>query len=173
MIKKLKTGTKQSEKADENAQVRLTVEKIIADISERGDLAVREYAQKFDKFVPESFLLSHEEIEDCIGSLPEQVLADIKFAQAQVRRFAQIQKMTLRDVEVETLPGVVLGHKNIPVESVGCYIPGGKYPLVASAHMSVLTAKVAGVKRIVACAPPPQWSALPRNCRRNALGWGR
>lgn len=161
MIKKLKTGTKQSEKADENAQVRLTVEKIIADISERGDLAVREYAQKFDKFVPESFLLSHEEIEDCIGSLPEQVLADIKFAQAQVRRFAQIQKMTLRDVEVETLPGVVLGHKNIPVESVGCYIPGGKYPLVASAHMSVLTAKVAGVKRIVACAPPHNGRPCP------------
>lgn len=154
MIQQLKTGARKAQRAADNAQVRATVEAIINDIEARGDVAVREYAVKFDKFAPEAFRLTEAEIAACIASLPQQALDDIKFAQAQIRRFAQIQKATLRDVEIETLPGVVLGHRNIPMNSVGCYIPGGKYPLIASAHMSVLTAKVAGVKRIVACAPP-------------------
>jgi sulfopropanediol 3-dehydrogenase len=135
-------------------QVRSTVEKIIADVAERGDAAVREYSKYFDKWDPASFRLTDDEIAACVATLSEREIADIKFAQQQVRRFAEIQKAALRDVEVETLPGVILGHKNIPVNSVGCYIPGGKYPLLASAHMSVLTAKVAGVKRVVAVAPP-------------------
>lgn len=154
MSQQLKTGARKAERAADSAQVRAVVEAMIADIEARGDAAVREYSEKFDKFKPESFLLTPVQIEACIASLPKQALEDIKFAQAQIRRFAQIQKMSLRDVEVETLPGVVLGHRNIPLNSVGCYIPGGKYPLIASAHMSVLTAKVAGVKRIIACAPP-------------------
>jgi sulfopropanediol 3-dehydrogenase len=135
-------------------QVRSTVEKIIADVAARGDAAVREYSKHFDKWEPASFRLTDDEIAACVATLSEREIADIKFAQQQVRRFAEIQKAALRDVEVETLPGVILGHKNIPVNSVGCYIPGGKYPLLASAHMSVLTAKVAGVKRVVAVAPP-------------------
>ncbi|WP_075790948.1 histidinol dehydrogenase [Massilia putida] len=154
MIKYLKKGKSVEAKAEINAQVRTTVENIIADIEARGEQAVREYSEKFDKWNPPSLRLSQEEIQGCIDSLSPQALEDIKFAQAQIRRFAQVQLLSLRDVEVETLPGVVLGHKNIPVNSVGCYIPGGKYPLLASAHMSVLTAKVAGVKRVIACAPP-------------------
>ena len=154
MIKYLKKGKSVEAKAEINAQVRTTVENIIADIEARGEQAVREYSEKFDKWNPPALRLSQEEIQACIDSLSPQALEDIKFAQAQIRRFAQVQLLSLRDVEVETLPGVVLGHKNIPVNSVGCYIPGGKYPLLASAHMSVLTAKVAGVKRVIACAPP-------------------
>jgi sulfopropanediol 3-dehydrogenase len=154
MIEYIKAGQSAQVKADNNAQVRATVETIIADIETRGEDAVREYSERFDKWNPESFRLSDEAIQACIDSLSPQAIEDIKFAQAQIRRFAQIQLLSLRDVEVETLPGVVLGHKNIPVNSVGCYIPGGKYPLLASAHMSVLTAKVAGVKRVIACAPP-------------------
>lgn len=154
MIRRLKTSKPVEAKAEIATQVRETVEKIIADISARGDSAVREYSERFDKWSPQSFRLSSEEIAVCIGQLSKTEIEDIRFAQAQVRRFAEIQKSALKDVEVETLPGVVLGHKNLPVNSVGCYVPGGKYPLVASAHMSVLTAKVAGVKRVVAVAPP-------------------
>jgi sulfopropanediol 3-dehydrogenase len=154
MIRILKSSKPVEAKAEIAVQVRATVEGIIKDISERGDAAVRDYSEKFDKWAPEAFRLSDAQIQACIAELSEQNLKDIKFAQAQIRRFAEIQMLGLRDVEVETLPGVVLGHKNIPVNSVGCYIPGGKYPLVASAHMSVLTAKVAGVKRVVAVAPP-------------------
>ncbi len=154
MIKHLKTGQSAQNKASNNAQVRATVEGILADIEARGDAAVRAYSQKFDKWSPENFRLSPSEIDACIAELTPQQLADIRFAQAQIRRFAQIQKSSMHDVEIETLPGVVLGHRNIPMNSVGCYIPGGKYPLIASAHMSVLTAKVAGVKRVIACAPP-------------------
>ncbi|WP_437883929.1 histidinol dehydrogenase [Pseudomonas sp. LRF_L74] len=154
MIKYLKKGKPAEVKAELNNQVRSTVEQIIRAVEERGEAAVREYSEKFDKWNPPSLRLSAEEIQACIDSLSPQAIEDIKFAQAQIRRFAQVQLMSLRDVEVETLPGVVLGHKNIPVNSVGCYIPGGKYPLLASAHMSVLTAKVAGVKRVIACAPP-------------------
>jgi sulfopropanediol 3-dehydrogenase len=154
MIKYLKKGRSAEQKVQLSGQVRATVEQIIADVELRGDAAVREYSEKFDKWSPPSFRLSRDEIEACITSLAPQAFADIKFAQEQIRRFATIQRASLQDVEVETLPGVILGHRNIPMQSVGCYIPGGKYPLIASAHMSVLTAKVAGVKRVVACAPP-------------------
>ncbi len=154
MIKYLKKGKSVEAKAEIDTQVRTTVEGIIADIERRGEAAVRSYSEKFDQWNPASFRLTPDEIQACIDSLDPQAIADIAFAQAQIKRFAQIQLMSLRDVEVETLPGVILGHKNIPVNSVGCYIPGGKYPLLASAHMSVLTAKVAGVKRVIACAPP-------------------
>jgi sulfopropanediol 3-dehydrogenase len=154
MIRQIKKGKAPQAKLDASAQVQATVQSIIADIEQRGEAAVREYSQKFDKWDPKSFRLSKAEIDSCIDSLTPRARADIEFAQAQIRRFAQIQLSTLRDVEVETLPGVVLGHRNIPMKSVGCYIPGGKYPLIASAHMSVLTAKVAGVDRVIACAPP-------------------
>jgi sulfopropanediol 3-dehydrogenase len=161
MIKYIKQGQSVAVKAEMNAQVRTTVENILAAIETRGDAAVREYSEKFDKWSPESFRLSAEQIEAAIAAVPASTLEDIRFAQAQIRRFAQIQKSTMHDVEIETLPGVVLGHKNIPVNSVGCYIPGGKYPLIASAHMSVLTAKVAGVKRVIACAPPFNGAPCP------------
>ena len=154
MIKHLKKGKSVEAKAEIDSQVRSTVEGIIADVEQRGDAAVRMYSGKFDKWNPPSLRLSEAEIQACIASIGRQAIEDIRFAQAQIRRFAQIQMLSLRDVEIETLPGVVLGHKNIPVNSVGCYVPGGKYPMVASAHMSVLTAKVAGVKRVIACAPP-------------------
>ena len=154
MIKTIKSGISAEAAAGMDAKVKATVEQILEDIERRGDKAVCELSDKFDSWSPERFRLSDEEIAACVERLPEQTLQDIEFAQAQIRRFAQIQKAALRDVEEETLPGVYLGHKNIPVGSVGCYIPGGKYPMVASAHMSVLTAKVAGVKRVIACAPP-------------------
>jgi sulfopropanediol 3-dehydrogenase len=153
-MKILKHGISQTVAQDADAKVRATVEQIIADIGARGDAAVRDLSAKFDAWAPLSFRLSPTEIEQIIASLPRQVISDIQFAQAQVRNFARHQRDALRDIEVETLPGVILGHKNIPVNSVGCYIPGGRYPMVASAHMSVVTAKVAGVKRVVACTPP-------------------
>ncbi len=156
MIKTIKSGINAETAADFDAKVKTTVEGILADIQERGDAAVRELSGKFDKWEPEQFRLTEEQIKACIARLPASTIDDIKFAQTQIRRFAEIQKAALRDVEEETLPGVILGHKNIPVNSVGCYVPGGKYPMVASAHMSVLTAKVAGVERVVACAPPHQ-----------------
>jgi sulfopropanediol 3-dehydrogenase len=156
MARYLKTGIEQAQSKAADAKVRATVEKILDDVRQRGDAAVRELSERFDNWSPPSFRLSQAEIEGCIASLPQQTIDDIKFAQTQVRNFAQIQRNALQDVEVETLPGVTLGHKNIPVNSVGCYVPGGRYPMVASAHMSVLTAKVAGVKRVVACTPPIQ-----------------
>ncbi|GAC09337.1 histidinol dehydrogenase [Paraglaciecola chathamensis] len=154
MIKHLKKGKQEDEKAIDNQKVKTIVENIISDIEQRGDAAVSEYSGQFDKWTPESFRLSKEEINACYEQLSEQEISDIKWAQKQVRNFATIQRESMKDVEVETLPGVVLGHKNIPVDSVGCYVPGGKYPLVASAHMSIVTAKVAGVKRVVAATPP-------------------
>lgn len=154
MIRKLKDGIDVDIAAENDAKVRKIVEDILADIAARGDAAVKDYAKKFDNFEGDTFRLSREQIDACYDRLDQQVIDDIKFAQEQVGNFARIQKAALQDVEVETLPGVVLGHKNVPVRSVGCYIPGGKYPLVASAHMSVVTAKVAGVKRVIACAPP-------------------
>jgi sulfopropanediol 3-dehydrogenase len=157
----LKKGISAEDDAADLAKVRGTVEEILADIEKRGDVAVRALSKKFDNWNPKDFKLSKAEIDACVKSLPKQVIEDIKFAQAQIRNFAQIQRDSLRDVEVETLPGVVLGHKNIPVNSVGCYVPGGKYPMVASAHMSIVTAKVAGVKRIIACAPPYKGSPHP------------
>ncbi|AMO24111.1 histidinol dehydrogenase [Ramlibacter solisilvae] len=161
MIQVIKSGQSAQAKATNQAQVRATVEGILADIEARGDTAVREYSEKFDKWAPATFRLTPAQIDQCIASLPQRTIADIKFAQAQIRRFAEIQKASMHDVEVETLPGVVLGHRNIPVNSVGCYIPGGKYPLIASAHMSVLTAKVAGVKRVIAAAPPFEGKPCP------------
>ena len=154
MIKVIKSGISAEAAADMDARVKHTVEGILADIEKRGDAAVRELSEKFDNWSPESFRLSDAEIQAAVDRLPAQTIDDIRFAQAQIRKFAEIQKAALKDVEEETFPGVILGHKNIPVNSVGCYIPGGKYPMVASAHMSVLTAKVAGVKRVIACAPP-------------------
>ena len=154
MIRTLKRGATEEEKFAADRQVRQTVETILDDIMRRGDAAVRELSVKFDKWEPKEFRLSAAEVQALIDSLPTQVIDDIKFAQAQIRRFAEVQRAALRDVEVETLPGVRLGHRNIPVASVGCYVPGGRYPMVASAHMSVLTAKVAGVKRVAACTPP-------------------
>ena len=154
MIKVIKSGISEEAAADMGAKVKAIVEGVLKDIETRGDTAVRELSQKFDKWSPDSFRLSDDEIQAAIARLPEQTISDIEFAQTQIRNFAEIQKASMHEVEEETLPGVFLGHKNIPVNSVGCYIPGGKYPMVASAHMSVLTAKVAGVKRIIACAPP-------------------
>jgi len=161
MARWLKTGISAGEKADADAKVRGIVEGLLADIAARGDAAVREYSQKFDKWDRADYRLTDKEIQACLDQLTGQDLADIRFAQAQVRNFAEHQKAALRDIEVETLPGVVLGHKNIPVNSVGCYVPGGKYPLLASAHMSVVTAKVAGVPRIVTCAPPFEGKPAP------------
>ena len=137
-----------------DAKVRETVESILADIDARKDQAVKDLSKKFDEWAPADFKLSAHEIERAIAQVPQRDLDDIKFAQAQVRNFAQKQKETMHDLEVETLPGVVLGHRHIPVNSIGCYVPGGRYPMVASAHMSIVTAKVAGVERIIACAPP-------------------
>ena len=154
MIRRLKAGPSAEESLAAGAQVRETVEAILADVAERGDTAVRECSERFDRWAPASFRLSAAEIEAAVASLPPETITDIEFAQAQIRSFALHQREALRDVEVETLPGVVLGHKNLPVNSVGCYVPGGRYPMVASAHMSVVTAKAAGVGRIVACAPP-------------------
>src|SRR5467141_3654777 len=154
MIRHLKSGQSAEAKAESSAQVRTTVEAILSDIAARGESAVREYSEKFDKWSPPSFKLSEGEIAECVRALPSGVVDDIKFAQTQIRNFALTQRAALQDVEVQTLPGVVLGHKNIPVNSVGCYVPGGRYPMVASAHMSVVTAKAAGVKRIIASAPP-------------------
>ena len=154
MIKVIKSGISAEAVADMDAQVKATVETTLKDIETRGDAAVRELSEKFDNWSPESFRLSDDEIAACVARLPERTIDDIKFAQSQIRKFAEIQKAALQEVEHETFPGVVLGHKNIPVNSAGCYVPGGKYPMVASAHMSVLTAKVAGVQRVIACAPP-------------------
>ncbi|CAN5712649.1 histidinol dehydrogenase [soil metagenome] len=150
----IKKGITYAESKDADAKVRAVVEGMLNDITEKGDAAVRELSKRLDKWSPESFKLSDEQIENIVADLPQQVIDDIKFAQTQIRNFAQHQKDALKDIEVETLPGVFLGHKNIPVNSVGCYVPGGRYPMVASAHMSVLTAKVAGVKRVIACTPP-------------------
>jgi sulfopropanediol 3-dehydrogenase len=154
MPRHLKTSIPANVKADVDAQVRATVEGILVDIETRGDAAVRDYSIKFDNWDRRDFRLTKKEIDACLSELPKRAVDDIKFAQAQVKNFAEHQKTALRDIEVETLPGVVLGHKNIPIQAVGCYVPGGKYPLLASAHMSVVTAKVAGCERIVTCAPP-------------------
>lgn len=154
MKRYLKRGKDPSEIAEADAKVRKTVEDILRDIEERGDAAVRELSERFDGWSPETWRLSDAEIQEAISRVSQRDVEDIRFAQAQIRNFAEKQKDCLQDLEVETLDGVVLGHRNIPVNSVGCYVPAGKYPMVASAHMSVVTAKVAGVKRIVAAAPP-------------------
>ena len=161
MARHLKRGIDASAVKEADAKVRETVEHILADIEARGDEAVRELSKKFDQWAPESFRLSKQEVERAIGKVAKRDLEDIRFAQAQVRNFAEKQKACILDLEVETLPGVILGHRNIPVSSIGCYVPGGRYPMVASAHMSIVTARVAGVKRITACAPPFQGGPHP------------
>ena len=154
MIRHLKRGQSAAAHADADAKVRSTVEGILKDIEARGDDAVRHFSRQFDQWDPADFTLSQAAIEAAVKRLSAREVEDIRFAQTQVRGFAQIQRDSMRDVEVETLPGVVLGHKHIPLNAAGCYVPGGKYPLLASAHMSVITAKVAGVPRVVTCAPP-------------------
>jgi sulfopropanediol 3-dehydrogenase len=160
-VKYIKKGITEADSSASQARARQTVEGILNDVQQRRDVAVREMSAKFDNWSPDSFRLTDEQIQDIIASVPEETIEDIKWAQAQVRRFAQIQKSALRDIEIETIPGVILGHKNIPVNSAGCYVPGGRYPMVASAHMSVLTAKVAGVKRVIACTPPDPKTKTP------------
>ncbi|MEM7441901.1 MAG: histidinol dehydrogenase [Pseudomonadota bacterium] len=154
MVRYLKRGADTKDVDEADAKVRQTVEATLSSIAERGDAAVRELSAKFDNWSPENYRLSEQDIEAALSRVSKRDLEDIRFAQAQVRNFAEKQKACLTDLEVPTLDGVVLGHRNIPVNAVGCYVPGGKYPMVASAHMSVVTAKVAGVKRIVASAPP-------------------
>ena len=153
-IRYLKNGKTETARAEDDAQVRKNVEEILASIEREGDAAVRALSEKFDNYSPPAFRLSASEIDALMAQVSDRDMEDLKFAQEQVRKFAQIQRDSMRDVEVETLPGVLLGHKNIPVQSVGCYVPGGKFPMVASAHMSVATASVAGVPRIVAATPP-------------------
>ncbi|MEO0919929.1 MAG: histidinol dehydrogenase, partial [Pseudomonadota bacterium] len=154
MIRHLKSARPEAERAEDDAKVRSIVEGTLKSIEERGDAAVRELSERFDNYSPAAFRLSNEDIDALMNKVSAQDMHDIEFAQDQVRNFAQVQRDSMKDVEVETMPGVVLGHKNIPVQSVGCYVPGGKFPMVASAHMSVATADVAGVPRIVACTPP-------------------
>jgi sulfopropanediol 3-dehydrogenase len=166
----LKRGMDASAIKAADAKVRETVENILAEVESGRDAAVRALSQKFDNWSPANFKLTGQEIERAMSKLPKRDLDDIKFAQAQVRNFAQKQKETMRDLEVETLPGVVLGHRHIPVNSIGCYVPGGRYPMVASAHMSIVTARVAGVKRIIACAPPFAGGPHPAIVAAMALG---
>ena len=152
----IKRGATAETRADADRKVRDVVERALADIDERGDAALRDMSNTFDRWDRDDYRLTRSEIDDCVNSLTPQERKDIEFAQTQVRNFAEIQRHSMKDVEVETMPGVVLGHKNIPLNSAGCYVPGGKYPLLASAHMSVITAKVAGVSRVITCAPPFQ-----------------
>ena len=173
----LKQGKDAAAREEVDRKVRETVETILADVDARGDAAVRELSEKFDGYSPKEFFLSSADVKAAMDKVAPRELDDIRFAQAQVRNFAEAQRAAMQDVEIETLPGVVLGHKNIPVSSVGSYVPGGKYPMVASAHMSVVTAKVAGVERIVTCAPPlpgqagrrDRRGAAPRRRRRDLL----
>ena len=161
MARWLKRGMDASAIKAADAKVRETVEQILTDVEARRDAAVRDLSETFDKWSPTSFKLTPQEIERAISQVSKRDLDDIKFAQAQVRNFAQKQRATLQDLEVETLPGVILGHRHIPVQSIGCYVPGGRYPMVASAHMSIVTARVAGVSRIAACAPPHKGGPHP------------
>ena len=169
-INRIKTSKPDVEKREEDEKVRSTVEFILADVENRGDSSVRELSKKFDNYEPASFLLNKSEIDSAMQKVSEREMEDIKFAQKQIRKFAQEQKKSISDIEVETIPGVVLGHKNIPVQSVGCYVPGGKFPMVASAHMSVLTASVAGVPRIIASAPPVNGAPHPAIVAAMQLG---
>ena len=161
MVTRLKSGRDAAAAAGDDRKIRAIVEQLLNEIEQRGDAAVRELSVRFDRWEREDFRLTDQEIRDCLAELSTRDLDDIRFAQEQVRNFALHQRAALQDIEVETLPGVILGHRNIPVQSVGCYVPGGKYPLLASAHMSVVTAKVAGVPRIVTCAPPYQGRLAP------------
>src|SRR5437899_8884311 len=155
MPKYLKTSIPQAEIEAANSKVQETVAKLIADVKMRGDVAVRQLSAKFDGWLPASVRDFPGEIDSLVASVSPQTIEDIEFAQAQIRNFAHHQKAALKDIEVETLPGVRLGHRNIPVNSVGCYIPGGRYPMVASSHMTIVTARVAGGQHVIACTPPP------------------
>ncbi|HEY1798347.1 MAG TPA: histidinol dehydrogenase [Stellaceae bacterium] len=170
MPRHIKTAALAGTQEDTDAKTRATVEGIITDIRARGDAAVRELSERFDKWSPKSFRLSQSEIEDLVAKVSPQTIDDIKFAQQQIRNFAEIQRAAMKDVEVETLPGIVLGHRHIPVGHVGCYVPGGRYPMVASAHMSIVTAKVAGVAHITACTPPNQGGPHPETIAAMHLG---
>jgi len=170
MPRHLKAAALAGTQDEADAKTRATVEAIIADIRTRGDVAVRELSARFDNWSPASFRLSAADIRDLVAQVSPQTIGDIKFAQAQIRNFAEIQRAALKDVEVETLPGVVLGHRHIPVGRVGCYVPGGRYPMVASAHMSIVTAKVAGVAHITACTPPNQGAPHPETIAAMHLG---
>jgi len=161
MARRLKTGKDAEARKDADDKVRAVVEGILADVEKRGDAAVRDLSQKFDNYAPKEFFLSKKDIDAAMSKLRPRDIDDIAFAQTQIGNFARKQKECLRDLEVETLPGVILGHKNIPVNAVGCYVPGGRYPMIASAHMSVVTAKVAGVKRIISSAPPHHGAPHP------------
>src|SRR5918997_3637509 len=161
MIEHLKRGKPEADRAEDDAKVRALVETTLKDIEDRGDAAVRDLSEKFDKYSPLSFRLSPSEIEALMSKVSARDMEDIRFAQTQVRNFAQAQRDSMRDIEIETLPGIILGHKHIPVQSVGCYVPAGKFPMVASAHMSVATASVAGVPRILAATPPFQGAPNP------------
>ena len=169
-ITHLKTGKPEADRAADDAVVRETVTATLADIAARGDAAVRDLSLKFDGYARPSFLLTPSEIEAAMQKVSPRDMQDIRFAQTQIRRFAVAQRASMTDIEVETLPGVYLGHRNIPVQSVGCYVPGGKFPMVASAHMSVLTASVAGVPRIVASAPPVKGEPHPAIVAAMQLG---
>ena len=169
-IEFLKRSKPEAERAEDDAKVRAVVESTLADIAARGDAAVRDLSQKFDNYTPQKFRLTESEIEAAMNKVSSRDMEDIKFAQAQIRNFAKAQRASMTDVEVETLPGVILGHRNIPVQSVGCYVPGGKFPMVASAHMSVLTASVAGVPRIIASAPPVDGEPHPAIVAAMKLG---
>lgn len=169
-IQHLKQSKPETERAEDDAKVRSTVEATLKDIETRGDAAVRDLSEKFDGYTPDAFRLTPSEIEAAMQKVTTREMEDIKFAQTQIRRFAEAQRATMTDTEVETMPGVILGHKNIPVQSVGCYVPGGKFPMVASAHMSVLTASVAGVPRIVASAPPVKGAPHPAIVAAMQLG---
>jgi sulfopropanediol 3-dehydrogenase len=170
MTEFLKHGASPEETEAAEEQVRRTVEAMHAEVRARGDAAVREYSEKLDRWSPANFRLSQEELDALVASVPKKTLDDIRFAQQQVRNFAEHQKSALREIEVETLPGVRLGHKNIPVANVGCYVPGGRYPMVASAHMSIVTAKVAGVRRVIACTPPTGGKGHPETIAAMVLG---
>src|SRR5437667_7781459 len=170
MPRHIKTAALAGQMEEADAKTRATVEAIIADVRARGDLAVRELSEKFDKWSPPSFRLSDDEVRALVARVAPTTIDDIKFAQTQIRNFAEIQRAALKDVEVETLPGVILGHRHIPVGSVGCYVPGGRYPMVASAHMSIVTAKVAGVGHIAACTPPNQGGPHPETIAAMHLG---
>ena len=170
MPRHIKTAALAGQQEAADAKTCATVESIIADVARRGDAAVRELSERFDKWSPPSFRLSDDEIAALVARVSPQTIADIEFAQAQIRNFAKIQRASLRNVEVETLPGVVLGHRHIPVGKVGCYVPGGRYPMVASAHMLIVTAKVAGVGHITACTPPNQGGPHPETIAAMHLG---
>ena len=169
MATELKTGMTEAASRAADAAVRTTVESILHDVETRGDEAVRAYSEKFDRWAPADFRLSPAAIAEILARVDPGVRRDIEFAQRQIRVFAEAQRDALRDVEVETIPGVTLGHKNIPIQSIGCYVPGGRYPMIASAHMSILTAKVAGVPRVIACTPPYEGRAHPETIVAMAL----